>query len=225
MIRSTKFNSQAESGFTLIELLVTMIVMAILSLALSNFIATWLQASSLAQDQVNLLGSAESALDTATTDILLSGDVDQTNRWPDPNGPGGQFGWQSNGQTLILAKIATDSQNNIIFIDTAKYISQKDNEIYFLSGATLYRRTLASSSTNDSAVTTCPLSDATSSCPADKVIATGVSNFAVSYYDAAGQTTIPSSARSVQLAITLTAEQGGQTVSASYNTRMVFRNE
>ncbi|MGH7195767.1 MAG: prepilin-type N-terminal cleavage/methylation domain-containing protein [Candidatus Saccharimonadales bacterium] len=215
----------SSAGFTLIELLVTMIVMGILSLALANFIATWLQAASLSQDRANLLSTAESALTTINTDIKLSGDADQNNRWPDPNAPGGQFGWQSNGSTLVLAKAASDNHNNIIFSDPAKYISQKDNEIYYLSGSTLYRRTLDSSSPNDSAVTTCPPASATASCPADTTVATGVSNFSVSYYDAAGATSDPANARSVQLAITMQKKLDGKIISANYNTRMVFRNE
>ncbi|MGH7237911.1 MAG: type II secretion system protein, partial [Candidatus Saccharimonadales bacterium] len=220
--QSRKFD---DAGFTLIELLVTMIVVSILSMALASFIVNWLQAASLSQDRTNLLSNAQSALDSVSTDIQLSGDADQNNRWPDANAPGGQFGWQSNSQTLILAKAATDSQNNIIFSDPAKYISQKDNQIYYLSGSTLYRRTLASSDATDSAVTTCPTAAATASCPADLAVASGVTNFAVTYYDAAGLTSAPTDARSVQLAITLATTLNGKTISASYNTRMVFRNE
>ena len=215
-----------ESGFTLLELLVVMLVMGVLSLMLANFIATWLQEQGLQQARANLLYSAEDALDTTTTDIMLSGSVDATNRWPDPNGPGGQqYGWQSGSQTLILAKVATDSSGNPIFVDTANYITQKDDEIYFLSGTTLYRRTLKSDSSNDAAVTTCPASDATSTCPPDTVIATGVTNWSVSYFDANDQSVSPANARSVQVSITLTEPYGSQTVSASYTTRMVFRND
>ncbi len=214
---------QRQSGFTLLELLIVMLVMGILSLALANFIASWLQEQGLQQARANLLSSAESALDTTTTDIMLSGSVDSTNRWPDANAPAG--GWQSNSTTLILAKVATDSSGNPIFLDTSDYITQKDDEIYFLSGSTLYRRTLRSDSTNDAAVTTCPASDATASCPPDTVIATGVTNWAVTYFDANNQSVAPSNARSVQISITLTEPYGSQTVSASYTTRMVFRND
>jgi prepilin-type N-terminal cleavage/methylation domain-containing protein len=223
---STRKHYKNKSGFTLVELLVTMLIMGILSLTLANFITTWLQAESLAQTRSNLLTTAETTLDTVTNDIKLSGSADQNNRWPDSNGPGGnQFGWTSGSQVLVLAKAAVDSSNNIIFSDPAKYISQKDNEIYYLSGTTLYRRTLASSDSNDAAVTTCPPADATSGCPADETVATGVSSFSVTYYDADENTVTPANARSVQVSITLTAKQDAKTISASYTTRMVFRNE
>lgn len=212
-----------QSGFTLVELLIVMLVMGVLSLTLANFIASWLQTSGLEQARANLLSNAESALGTVTNDIMLSGSVDQTNRWPDANAPSG--GWQSNNQTLILAKVATDSSKNPIFLDTSNYITQKDDEIYFLNGTTLYRRTLRSDSTNDAAVTTCPQSDATSTCPPDTVIATGVTNWQVGYYDANNDSVTPANARSIQLSITLTEPYGSQSVSASYSTRMVFRND
>lgn len=215
-----------QTGFTLVELTLVMIITSILALTMANFIETWLQQSSLAESRAALLLNAENALDNITTDIKLSGSVDTNNRWPDPYGPGGnQYGWTSGNQVLVLAKAAVDSNNNIIFIDPAKYISQKDNEIYYLSGTTLYRRTLASSSSGDAAITTCPPADATSSCPADLTIATGVTNLAFTYYDQNGNAATPADARSVGIAITLTSTLGGQTVSASYSTRMVFRNE
>jgi prepilin-type N-terminal cleavage/methylation domain-containing protein len=219
---------QKSGGFTLVELLITLAVISILSLGLATFIATWLQTSSLAQARSNLLSNAETALDTINTDIQLSGSADLNNRWPDdnaPNAPTDQFSWKSDGSTLVLAKIAVDGSNNAIFSDPAKYITQKDNEIYYLSGQTLYRRTIASPDSNDAAKTTCPPAEASASCPADKTIATGVSNFSVGYYDANENSVSPSNARSIQLSITLTSTASGHTISASYNTRMVFRND
>ncbi len=213
-----------ESGFTLIELIVVMLVMSILSLALSAFISSLLVASGQANANAVLQTTAETALDQVNTDIMLSGRVDQTNRWPDPNGPGGTYGWQSSSQTLILAHIATDSSGNAIFVDSSDYITQKDDYIYYLSGNTLYRRILASGANGDTATTTCPPALATSSCPADTTIATGVTNWLVTYYNASNNVVSPSNARSVQLSITLSTTYAGHTVNASYVTRMVFRN-
>jgi prepilin-type N-terminal cleavage/methylation domain-containing protein len=217
-----------QKGFTLVELLITMVLISILSLTLPNFIANWLQASSLAQAKTALLSNAETALDTVNRDIRLSGAADLNNRWADanaPGAPGNEFSWQSDGNTLVLARAATDAARDIIFSDAAKYISQKDNAVYYLDGTTLYRRMLASDDANDAATTTCPPVSATSGCPADRIIATGVSAFSVRYYDADENVVTPTNARSIQLAITLQDKAGSKTISASYNTRMVFRNE
>lgn len=221
-----KLRTRNQKGFTLVELIVVMLVMSVLSLMLANFIANWLQSETNAQKRADLLSNAQTALDTITEDIRLSGSVDANNRWPDTYGPGGnQFGWTSGSQTLILAKAAVTSGNAIIFSDPSNYITQKDNAIYYLSGTTLYRRILESTDAADAAKTTCPPANATASCPADKIVATGVSSFAVSYYNADNSVVTPANARSVQLSITVSTKQNTQTINASYSTRMVFRND
>ena len=220
--------SRSGSGFTLVELMIVMVLVGILSLMIPNFIANWLQASSLAQQRTALLGDAEDALDTVSQDIRLSGAADDNNRWADPNAPGApanELSWQSTASTLVLAKAAEDSSKNIIFSDPAKYISQKDNQVYYVSSGTLYRRTIKSNDPNDAAITTCPPASASSSCPADKAVATGVSAFSVKYYDADENQVAASDARSIQLGITMQDKSGYKTISASYSTRMVFRNE
>lgn len=214
----------AHMGFTIAELVVVMVIISVLSIMLAAFVITWVQSASLAQVRTNLLLDAENALDTVGTDIQLSGSADDVNRWADPYSPSGSYGWASNSQTLVLAKIATDKSNNVIFSDPVKYVTQKDNQIYYLSGTTLYRRTLASDSAGDSAITTCPPANATASCPADTTIATGVSSWSLTYYDANDTVVAPSSARSVQIAITLSKKLDSQTITASYTARMVFRN-
>lgn len=218
--------SGGSEGFTLVELLITCVLISIVALAMAAFMTNWLQSYTQTSARTNLLDNAESALDTITNDIRLSGAADDTNRWPDPNGPGGnQYGWDSGASTLVLAKVALDSSGNVIFSDPDNYTTLKDDEVYFVQNGTLYRRTLASGESGDAAITTCPASDATSSCPVDQVIATGVSNFAVAYYDAAENQVDPASARSINLSITLAAKSGSSTITANYSTRMVFRND
>lgn len=213
-------------GFSLIELIVAMVLMSILALMLPNFIANWLGSAALTRNQTELLAQAENALDTINQDIRLSGVADTINRWPDPNAPGLLgYGWTSDSDTLVLAKAATDQSQDIIFSDPAKYFTLKNNQVYYLDGDTLYRRTIASNNPNDAATTTCPPDEATSECPADRTIATGVTNFSITYYDASNIQVIPTNARSIQLAITLEKQHGGKTISANYDTRMVFRNE
>ncbi len=212
-------------GFTLVELLITCVLISILAIAMAAFLTDWLQDYAITNARTNLLDNAEQALDTVTSDIRLSGSADDANRWPDPNGPSGnQYGWSSNANTLVLAKIATDSSNNVIFSDPNNYITLKDNEVYYVSSGSLYRRTIASGQSGDAAVTTCP-PPGSSGCPADDLVATGVTSFNVSYYDDNENQVDPASARSIGLAITLASTTDGKTITATYSTRMVFRNE
>jgi prepilin-type N-terminal cleavage/methylation domain-containing protein len=215
-----------QRGFTLVELLITITLISMLSLMMANFVADWLQTSNLAQARTALLSNAQEALDKVSNDIRLSGSADATNRWPDANGPGGnQFGWQSDSDTLVLGRIATTEDNDVIFSDPAQYITEKDNAIYYVSGEKLYRRIIASDDPNTAAITTCPPVSATSSCPADSKVAEDVTAFTVTYYDANDTIVSADEARAVQLSITVSQSKGGKAVSETYATRMVFRNE
>ena len=214
-----------QRGFTVIEMLVTITLVSILSLVIANFVADWLQTASINQARTSLLSNAQDALDNISNDIRLSGNVDENNRWPDANAPGNQFGWTSSGNTLVLAKIATDSSNNVIFSDPSKYITEKDNVVYFVSNKVLQKRTIASDDPSTAAKTSCPVASASASCPADRQVARDVTAFSITYYDADDQVVTPAEARAVQLSITLSYTQGGETVTATYATRMVFRNE
>jgi prepilin-type N-terminal cleavage/methylation domain-containing protein len=214
-----------QRGFTLVEMLITITLVSVLSLIMADFIANWIKVSDIAQARANLLTNAQNTLDTVTNDIKLSGSADQPNRWPDANAPGNQFGWQSNSGTLVLARIATTSQKDVIFSDPAQYITEKDNVVYYVSNKKMYRRIIAADDPNTAAVTTCPPASATASCPADSKIGEDITAFSVSYYDANDQIVTPDEARAIQLAITVSQSKGGQEITASYTTRMVFRNE
>lgn len=214
-----------QRGFTLVEMLITITLVSALALVVANFIADWLQTSDSSQARTNLLSNAQSALDNITDDIRLSGTADQNNRWADTYAPGNQFGWQSDGDTLVLARIATTAQNEVIFSDPAQYITEKDNVVYFVADKLLYRRVISADDPTSAAVTTCPAANATAACPADRMIARDVTALSITYYDADDQVVSPNEARAIQLSITLSYDKGGETVTANYATRMVFRNE
>jgi prepilin-type N-terminal cleavage/methylation domain-containing protein len=217
---------KGQRGFTLVEMLITITLVSLLSLMVANFIADWLQVSNLAQARATLLSNAQEALDNISTDIRLSGGVDQNNRWPDANAPGGnQFGWQSGASVFVLAKVATTAQKQVIFSDPVQYVTEKDNVVYYVSDKRLHRRIIASDNPNTAATTTCPPASATPACPADKKIAEDVTAFTVTYYNADDQIVAPDESRAVQLAITVSQTKGGEEISATYTTRMVFRNE
>lgn len=221
----THNTQQNNSGFTLIELMITCVLISIIALVIAGFLTFWLGIFAKDSAQTDLLDSTESALDIINSNIRLSGSADGQNRWPDPNSPSGNYGWQSSSSVLVLAKAAEDKNGNIIFSDPNKYITEKDNEVYYVKNNTLYQRTLAGDSPDDVATTTCPEALANASCPADRVIATDVQSFGIRYYDASETEVNPSNARSVQLSLVLQKVSGGTPITANYSTRMVFRND
>lgn len=215
-----------QTGMTLVELLVAITVSVILSTVIMGFMADQLRTTVMANAKQNLLEDAQSGLDKVNFDIRLSANADANNRWGDPYAPvaGNNYSWASNGSTLVLATAAQDASHNILFDDQSKYITNKNNLVYFVSGGTLYKRILASDNPSNSTRTTCPSAHVSSSCPADKVILRNVTGFTISYRDGDDNTVTPTDARSVILQVTLKIRKYSEDISATYQTRMVFRN-
>ncbi|HVV25685.1 MAG TPA: prepilin-type N-terminal cleavage/methylation domain-containing protein [Candidatus Saccharimonadales bacterium] len=217
-----------NSGFTLVEALVALIVTTIMVLVITNFMLGNTEQSVLASNRDTMLKETEQSLDLLTNDIRLSANADQNNRWPDPNGPSGganEFSWQSDGTTLVLATAAQDSSGNIIFSDPKDYITQKNNLVYFVQNGTLYKRTIAADVSGNSAVTSCPAAEASDSCPADKELLHNITSFSLQYLNSQNQSVTPTSARSIEVSVTVSKSVFGQPQTASYTTRMVFRND
>ena len=217
-----------QSGFTMPELLIAVVVTTMVVIVLTNFLMRNLQTATLETAQANIQREVELTLDKASTDIRLSANADLHNRNSDSNGPGGtanQYSWTSNSSTLVLATAATTSANAIIFTDPANYVTTKNNVVYFVSGGTLYKRTIAASVVGNSAKTNCPSAKATAACPSDKAMLRNVKTFTVTYLDGSNNSVAPTSARSVELSLTASTVKYKKTLSASYTTRMVFRND
>ncbi len=215
-------------GFTTVELLVVVTVTTILIIIVGTFLITNLQQSTLATAKGNMLYETQQSLDLAANDIRLSSNADTNNRWPDANSPGGSgapMSWQSNNNTLVLATAAENSTGTIIFADSKNYITEKNNIVYFVKDKTLYKRTIASSVANNGEKTSCPKSSSSTACPADKELLHNVTAFTVTYKDGQDTTVSPTTARSVELAVTVSKPMYQRDVSVNYKTRMVFRND
>lgn len=217
-----------DTGFTLVEALISMLVTTAVVLILTNYMLVNVQQSALASNRDTLAKETEQSLDLAAQDIRLSANADQNNRWPDANGPAGsgnQFSWQSDNSTLVLATAAKDQGGGIIFSDPQTYITEKNNIVYFVQNGTLYKRIIAAPDSDNSAVTTCPATKASSSCPADKELLHDISAFSVTYLNGQNQTVSPTDSRSIEMHVKVSKSVFGQPVEADYTTRMVFRND
>jgi len=218
-----------RSGFTLIELLVAIAVTGVLTVIIMTFMVNTVATGAQESAREDLLMQAQTALDTAGNDILLSAGADATNRYSDNNAPGGTanpLSWHSDSSTLVLATAVQDAHGTIIFDDPLHYVTAKNNLVFFVADHTLYRRTIADNISGNASSTSCPVASSSSSCPPDSTLAQNVTSFTVSYYDENGTlTTDPTEARGVQLDITLSEVKYNKTISVSYAARTVFRNE
>lgn len=220
--------TRRQNGFTMVEVLVTVSVTTVVLLVIGSFMMRSIQTTSLETANATILHEVQLTLDAVATDVRLSANADQNNRNPDTNSPGGsgnQFGWTSSSTVLVLATAATTSNHTIIFSDPVNYVTTKNNIVYFVSNKTLYKRIIAASASGNSAKTTCPSAQATDACPADKELLHNVTAFSVRYVDGSNNTVTPTNARSVEISLTAARTQYKQTQSASYTTRMVFRND
>lgn len=217
-----------SKAFTIVEVLVGVVVTSLLLMVIMNFMANGLINYAVIQARRDLLIQAQQGLDQIADETRLSANADLNNRWPDnnaPSAPNNLYSWTSNASTLILATAVQDTNKNIVFSDASQYITEKNNNIYFISSGTLYKRTLASTVSNNSSKTTCPSAKVTSSCPADKKLIENISSFTVLYYDGDNNQVSPTDARSIELQVNLSKKYYGRTITADYKTRMVFRND
>lgn len=212
-----------SKGFTLVETVVAVTVIGIVLGVITMFSLTSLQQSSVQTARANLLGESQIAMDRIIGDVRLSAGADTNNRWPDDNNSSGDFAWESNGSTLVLATAVLDSDNQIVFADPAQYISEKDNVIYFVDNGVLYKRVLAAPVDDNASQTTCPV--ATDTCPADRALLHNVTEFAVKYLNGDGQEVSPPEARSVELNVKTATQKFNQDINSDYTTRAVFRND
>jgi len=217
-----------SNGFTIVEITVAVVVTSLLLMLIMNFMADGLYSYAIVQARRDLLAEAQKSLDSVADETRSSANADLNNRWQDANGPGAPgnlYGWTSNSSTLILATAVENSAGDVIFADPAQYITEKNNNIYFVSNGTLYKRTLAAPVTGNTTKTTCPSNLATALCPADKALISNISSFQVKYIDGDGDEVTPTNARSVEMIINLSKVQYKRTITADYKTRMVFRND
>lgn len=215
-------------GFTLVETIIALSVTSVLIFLIINFMTNSIVQYAITEARSTLLNEAQSGLEVIGDDIRLSGNADANNRWQDANAPGAPdnlLSWASASSTLVLATAVENADGDVIFADPAQYISEKNNNIYFVQDRKLYKRTIASDVEGNTVRTTCPASQATATCPADRQLLENVETFTVRYYNAQNNEVTPTDARSIELYVKLQDTKYKQVVSTEYTTRMVFRND
>lgn len=246
------------SGFTVVELIVVVTVTMILAGVLFGPLDSIYTASTKGtakivqvQDAHNSLRSIQGLI-TQSTGFLATtyNSASSPNSVPDPsqsNTLAAQWSATSGGSVLITSNYATTVDTSSIDPNstTANYLSLaqdslcktplQNNYVYFVSGGSLYRRTLKNTTTsyNNSSGTctatpiyqkqTCASSNITASYCAgtDAKIASNVTSFTVQYYASpeGSPTTDPTAATTVVLTLVLQTGAGNQ-ISTSNSLRI-----
>lgn len=195
-----------QSGFTVIELIVVMTLTLLFSgLITSFFLDLWGSTATLQNDSETFVGrenagdSLRELFNTASDLTNQNGIPDSHANNPDPSDATSTY-WQvlhaipgatampSTGTTPILYFEApsVDASKNFIMNGTQAY---QDNFVLYLDASTksLMLRSLANpAASGDHIKTSCPPAQATSSCPADKTIASDISSVSLRYFSRSG---------------------------------------
>jgi hypothetical protein len=196
-----------QAGFTIPELISVMVVTTIFSGLIIYFAFTyWRSSATLESDMetyVSRLNAGDSLRDSfneATGLITQNSIPDSHTGKPDPAYPSnlywtpihaipGNTAMPASGSVTPLvyySRPAVDSSKNYIMNGTQPYLNEY---ILYLDGSTkkLRQRTLANpAATGNAALTTCPDSAASSSCPADRTIAEDIQSIDLRYFSRTG---------------------------------------
>lgn len=219
----------SQSGFTLIEVLViSPVLIFTIVITLSYLFNLYGQLTQQAS-QLNLQSDAQTILFSIQDDLTYAREF-STAKYPslsDAYAPSG--GWTSQNtnpaRVIILVPATTASHRSpdrqTVYLNEVGCTPDVDletmqsnslafhNIIYFVNGSNLYKRTLSPSTGTAMCGTpylrqSCPAANATSTCPADKLISSQVNAFTATYYDSANNIiSSPSAAQRVRLNIQL----------------------
>jgi prepilin-type N-terminal cleavage/methylation domain-containing protein len=224
----------AQAGYTLVEMLVAISMATVLVLAVGTFASNSVVSINQDYNKTLVLSNTKEAVNIVARQIRLARSVMASNVIADanaPSAPSNQFSWSGaagSGSSLILAVPSHSSDGSVIYTDGTHTSIYTDNVIFYLDSTTkkLYKRTLKNTSaTGNAAVTTCPPSKATASCPADSDVVDDVANLSTIYLKADGTTTtIPNNTEAVNYTVTETRTIGGRSYAGTYSTIATLRN-
>lgn len=224
-------DNNTRAGYTMPELIISLFIIAILSGAFVSLYAIFFNATLTSNYQARLAVESQGILRSIVEELRVSSGV-RADSSPDPYVVGGGSNWSTSNANLVLiiATPAVDASGNIIFNALAG--QPHINEIvYYVDDSKLYKRIIADASApGNRFVTSCPLSAATASCPADVLLSEHFEDMVFNFYDqddalidqTSGDIT---QARSIELVIDMQRQVFGQTVAYSNNIRMTLRNE
>lgn len=213
-----------QYGFTITELLIAISIASIASVLILYAFVYMYGGLVREQTRAQMVLESQLFLKRMVEDSRVANQILSTNSLADSYEPGGGWVTSDPANIMVITQPVTDSSNEFIYDNSTGYPFQ--NEIvYFSSGDTMYRRTLANSSAiGNKNVTTCP--SGTVACSPDIKLTERLQNMLFVFYDIDDVvTTIPEEARSVAITVNLTQRIYGQDINVSNTTRVTLRNE
>jgi type II secretory pathway pseudopilin PulG len=215
-----------NDGFTITELAISITVAGFLAAIL--FITTFYYYANVLQSETTseLALESQTILAQLTEDIRLADAIAGTNAIADANAPVGGWVTSDPSNIIIIENPAVDSSRNIIYNVNTGY-PYRNELIYFTGGSNMYKRVLANAAaTGNTAVTSCPAAQSSSSCPPDRLFSANISNLKFTFYDASDNTTSnAASARSVALEVDMSKKSFGKNITLVNTTRVTLRNQ
>jgi prepilin-type N-terminal cleavage/methylation domain-containing protein len=224
-VSGNKFQQPKQAGFTLVELTVAVSAFAIVGVLFIGIVANYFVLITRNNELTEMTINSQNLLRTTVENIRFGDGVRQTNQISDPNAPSG--GWNtSNSIFVIIIAVPAVTSTHAYIIDPDTGSPYMNELVYYKNGTTLMERILANSSASgNSLLTTCPPSLATSSCPADTELATYVSSMTFTLYDQDGAVTATAStARSVNITLTMQRNAPGNPLGITNSIRVTLRN-
>jgi prepilin-type N-terminal cleavage/methylation domain-containing protein len=168
ILKLVKLNQQ---GMTLPELMTAISLLAALSVSFLVVFTSFLVTTTKTNTTIEMTSESQNLLRILVEELRYGAGVRQTNSITDPNGPSGGWNTSNTAFVIITAVPALDSSNNYI-INPSTGTAYLNEYVYYKSGTTLYKRTLANpSATGNKSMTSCPAASASSTCPADRKLA------------------------------------------------------
>lgn len=174
---------------------------------------------------IDMTTSSQNLLRSTVEILRVSNGVRQTNSISDPNAPVGGWNTSNANFVIVISTPALDSGHNYI-IDPDTGGPYMDELVYYKSGSSLLRRTLANpGAAGDTRTTSCPASLASPSCPADVDLADYFQSMSFTLYDQNGSTTSdPTLARSIGISLNMQRNMFGSLISMNDSIRVTLRN-
>ena len=222
---SDNINHQRPRGFTIVELLIAISLIGLISVSILGVFTNYLAIITRNNVLVDMTADSQNLLRSTVEELRYGAGVRVTNAVSDPNN---LAGWNTSNASfvIIIAVPAVDASNEYI-IDSDTGAPYNNELVYFKTGTTLYKRTLAHPDAIDNrATTSCPAAAVSPTCPADRKLISNVKSFVFTLYNQDdGTTTDPLLARSVKIDLALERDTFGAPLAFDNSIRVTLRNK